>query len=232
MPIVFRASEVAAVIGKNPFTSRPRALAEAWKRYSPESFDASRLLHTHDDDEEYPIDHAVVDQLVQCADDPTVVVDALLAHTSSSPSPCHRATREAVYTEFGRRREASCLEKSRTMSGIQWISPCDPKTVWLGHVQNIPFGVCGVADGISPDGDEILEIKNRMKKLHCRVPAHEYIQIQSYVRLYGAEKARLVEFFGNAHSTIKIFRDDAAWDDVITPGLAKAARDIAALSTT
>ena len=221
MPIVFRASEVAALIGKNPFHARPRALAAAWQRYSPETFDPAQLLLRHREPE--VVDHAIV-ELAARADHPAIVVDALSGGGNVE-------TRDAAFVEFGKHREATCLEKTRAMSGIEWMAPCDPKTMWLGHARNVPFGVCGVADGVSPDGTEILEIKNRMKKLHCRVPMHEYIQIQTYMRLYGAEKARLVEFFGDARSTIKIFRDDAAWDDVIAPGLAKAARDVVALST-
>lgn len=219
MPIVFRASDVAALIGKNPFHSRSRALAAAWQRYSPETFDPTRLLLSHRDG----IDRAVV-ELAARADHPAIVVEAL---SSSGANP---ETRDEAFAEFGKHREATCLEKSRAMSGIDWTAPCEPKTMWLGQVRNVPFGVCGVADGLSPDGAEILEIKNRMKKLHCRAPPHEYIQIQTYMRLYGAEKARLVEFFGDARSTIKIFRDDAAWDDVIAPGLAKAAQTVVAFS--
>ena len=229
MPIVFRASELAACIGKNPYTKRPQALVAVWRRVSPETHDAAleRLgIVAPNYESAGGGEDALSLSPASLLSSPSALSSSPSALSSSPavpPPSAHDLSLE--YMEYGTRREPECMKRAKDITGTAWESPPHAaKTLWLGHVTNVSFGVCGIADGIFEN--KILEIKNRIHKLHRRAPQHEYIQVQAYIRMYGAESGYLLEFLGDAYSLIRILRDDDGWDRIIAPELSKAAADV------
>lgn len=84
--------------------------------------------------------------------------------------------------------------------------------------------VCGRVDGVTADGQTLVEVKCRMKRLFRRVYEYEKTQVQAYMHMSGLRKAVLVEEYGGEIHVNPCPYDPAYWTDVIEPGLRRWVR--------
>lgn len=82
-------------------------------------------------------------------------------------------------------------------------------------MNGIDVYIGGKCDGLSNDGNWVLEIKNRMRKLFGKVVEYERIQVLAYLFVHGLEFADLVENFGGKTRKYEIQFDEDEWRDVV-----------------
>jgi hypothetical protein len=232
--IVIKASDVAAIIGKNQYKPREEVLSALWKRYSPETFAGQ----TKEDRAEEALGASVTAQKV--LEKATAVKARDSAHVQAVFNNAREAInldnklsttqkaeviehlRSKVYTTHGTRSEDKTADKVAQDEGVRLIRDDSFYNVNICIINGVHFVVCGKIDRIEerPDGSRVLvEIKNRTNRLFRRVVEYEMVQVQVYLQMLGLVHARLVEQYNNQVATHDIDRDEGMWHNEIVPGL-------------
>jgi len=205
-PIAINASNLAALIGKHPFTKRVDAFLAAWK-----SSDRASYLAAHQRNNRLTIeqerrrihnasmflqDNPATETLLKSIGSPTT------AHTFSSmsagidASKIAEETRRLAYTRHGEEKEMAIIDRVNDVwpdYGFAAYEPMLRKPIGETR-RGRPIVLQGRIDGLSSDGRVILECKTRVHKLFMKIREYEAIQIESYLELLpGAKRAVLAE---------------------------------------
>ncbi len=239
--IVIRASDVAAIIGKNQYKPRSEIFNDMWKRYSPETFtgktktdiaeealgasvEARRVLASAvkvraNNSEE-------VQKIFETAKE-ALNADTSLTETQKSDVIEHM--RSKVYTSHGTRSEAKTSDKVEVEEGGRLVSDHSFYNLPVCTIGSKNFVITGKIDRIEikPDGSKtLIEIKNRTNRLFRRVVEYENIQVQVYLRMLGLLRARLVEEYNYQVMSHEIVRDEELWDNEIFPGVEEFCQEL------
>jgi len=232
--IVLKASEIAAIIGRNQYKPRQDVLNEMWKKYSPATFkgmtkkdkaeetlkmsvDAQRVLNSAVSVKTKSSDEV---QRVFAEAQEKVNLDSKLNETQKAEVIEH--IRSKVYTSHGTRTEDRTADKVVADTGVRLERDDAFHTIPVCQLDDNNFVIVGKIDRIEvgPDGDRTLvEIKNRTNRLFKRVVDYENIQIQVYLQMLGLVHARLVEQYNNQVESHNVDRDDELWTNEILPKL-------------
>lgn len=141
--------------------------------------------------------------------------------------------RQAAYTAYGTARESRVLQRVRDLGVACHEDPAFHKkaegTLALPH-GDCPWYIGGRVDAVSDDRTLVIEIKNRVNRLFCRVPEYERVQVQAYMHLLDIDRAMLVECLttppaepdrdpGMHLHVTHIPRDREYWDAEVAPRL-------------
>lgn len=241
MRVVLKASDVAALIGRHQYKSRPEILDEYWKKYSPSTFtgktkkDKAEAALDVSDDARRALTNAIsinaknsseVQEIFSAAS-ATVNSDSKLNAEQKSEVIEH--LRSKVYTIHGTRSEDKTSDKVASDEGSRLVRDNSFYTYDVCTIGQNSFVICGKIDRIEekPDGSRILvEIKNRTNRLFNRVVEYEMIQVQVYLQMLGLVHARLVEQHNNQVKSHDITRDEEMWSNEIIPGLQKFCEEL------
>lgn len=226
--ITLKASEVAAIIGSNPYKPSREVFDELWKKHRPETFTGQ----TRSDRAALAMQGSATAQaaLVEAESGPgsaeeraAIAVSRICSDPALSEADREAAishVRSTVYTTFGTQNEG------RTAAAIEAAGATlalDDKfyDMVVHEAGGCRYVVVGRVDRIetTPDGPRLVEIKNRVNRLFHRVVNYENIQVQVYLQMLGLTKARLVEQYNSQIESHEIERDDALWVDEIMPKL-------------
>lgn len=239
--VVLKASEVAAILGKNPYKPRQEVFDELWKKYSPGTFlgktkrDKAEEALSVSETAQNVLKSALSVKAVNSEHVQKVFSEAKEAINSDSKlSDTQKAEviehlRSKVYTTHGTRSEDKTSDKMEVEQNVRLVkdnSFYNYEVITLGDVK---FVVTGKIDRIEEreDGSRILvEIKNRTNRLFRRVVEYEFIQVQVYLQMLGLIHARLVEQYNNQVLSHDITRDEELWINEIVPGLEKFCREL------
>ena len=231
--VVLKASEVAAILGKNQYKPRHEVLDELWKKYSPETFTgqtkrdrANEILNTSETARE------VLNCVSKIKAKDSTEVQNIVANVRkhiNSDSKLSVAQKEEiishitsnVYTAHGTRAEDKTSAKVESTEGARLVRDNAFYNYEICTLGETLFVVTGKIDRIEErDGSRILvEIKNRTNRLFRRVVEYEMIQVQVYLQMLGLVHARLVEQYNYQVLSHDITRDEELWANVIVPGL-------------
>ena len=241
LKVVLKASEIAAILGKNQYKPRQEVLDELWKKYSPETFTGKTK---RDRAHEIIRSSAVAQEVLSCvsqikAKDSSEVqniVANVRKHINADSSLTNEQKEEVishitsnVYTSHGTRAEdktATKVEADENARLVRDNSFYNYEVCTLGQTK---FVITGKIDRIEErdDGSRILvEIKNRTNRLFRRVVEYEMIQVQVYLQMLGLLRARLVEQYNNQVLSHDVVRDEELWVNVIVPGLEEFCREL------
>jgi YqaJ-like viral recombinase domain len=232
--IVLKASEIAAIIGRNQYKHRQDVLNEMWKKYSPSTFkgltkrdkaeeslkmsvDAQRVLSSAVSIKAASSDEV---QKVFAEAQEKINLDSKLNATQKAEVIEH--LRSKVYTSHGSRTEDKTADKVVADTGVRLERDNAFYTIPVCTLDDNNFVIVGKVDRIEvgPDGSRTLvEIKNRTNRLFNRVVDYENIQIQVYLQMLGLGRARLVEQYNNQVASHDVERDDDLWENEILPEL-------------
>jgi len=241
MRITLKASEVAAIIGRNPYKPPNEVRDELWKKYWPgtfkgktkndkayealsasedarEALNAARAVHTKSSDE---AESVFVKAKKKIESDEKL--------TATQKSEVTEFIRSQVYTGHGTRSEDKTSDKVENDEGVRLVRDNSFYSLDVCEIDGNAFQVVGKIDRIEekPDGSKTLvEIKNRTKRFFNVVPDYEYIQIQTYLQMLNLEKARLVQQFNSEVRSHAIVRNDSFWFDEVMPLLDEFCRDL------
>ena len=232
--ITLRASDVAAIIGRNRYKPRREVFDDMWKKYAPQTFTGK----TKRDKAEEALSASETTRAVFAtalntrAKDSTEVqkifsealekvnLDTKLSETQKAEVVDH--LRSKVYTTHGTRSEDVTSTKVEAEQGVKWSKDNAFYTHEVCDICGKKYVLVGKIDRIEerPDGSRVLvEIKNRTNRLFGKVVDYEMIQVQVYLHMLGLVHARLVEQYNNQVLSHDITRDEEMWVNVILPGL-------------
>ena len=232
--ITLRASDVAAIIGRNKYKPRHEVFDDLWKKYAPNTFtgktkkdraeealsasESARVVLASALNSRARDSHEVQKIYAEALE--KVNSDAKLSATQKAEVAEH--LRSKVYTTHGTRSEDTTSQKVEAEQGVKWTKDNSFYTYEVCEIGDKKFVVVGKIDRIEerPDGSKVLiEIKNRTNRLFGRVVEYEMIQVQMYLQMLGLVHARLVEQYNTQVLSHDITRDEEMWSNVIEPGL-------------
>ena len=232
--IVIRASDVAAIIGRNQYKPRSEILNDMWKKYRPETFrgqtkndkavealgasvEAQRVLASA-----VSVRAKNSEEVQQVFETARLAVSSDANLTETQKTEVIEHLRSKVYTSHGTRSEAKTSDKVELEEGVRLVTDNTFYNIPLCTIGTNDFVITGRIDRIEvkPDGSRTLvEIKNRTNRLFRRVVDYENIQVQVYLQMLGLIHARLVEQYNNQVLSHEIVRDEELWDNEVVPEL-------------
>lgn len=234
--IIIKASEVAAVIGKNPYKTPNEVRDELWKKYSPSTFTgetkidrAEKAIGSSLEAQKILVDAVTThakssDEVTQIFEKARVRIQTDASLTVTQKADVIEHIRSKVYTTHGIRSEDKTSDKVEVDEKIKLIR--DESFYQLNICEN--FHIVGRIDRIEEKADGtrvIVEIKNRTRRLFQKVPEYEYVQIQTYLQMLGLYQARHVEQFNSQLKMTDISRDDEFWNTEVLPALIEFCKD-------
>ena len=138
--------------------------------------------------------------------------------------------RSTFNTAMGTRQEAGVLADVSAYIGQGAIKDDRLHKKAMGTIEGVPWILGGRVDGLTPSGD-IVEIKNRMRRLFGSVPDYERVQVLCYCHLLDAKKAYLIEKTQTDHGVHEIEFDTNEFEQ-IRKDLETFVRDMLTMSAT
>lgn len=234
--IIIKASEVAAVIGKNPYKTPGEVRDELWKKYSPDTFTgetktdrAEKALGSSVEAQKVLVEAVSVhakssDEVTKIFEKARVQIQADTSLTKTQKTEVTDHLRSKVYTTHGIRSEDKTSDKVEADEKTKLIR--DESFYQLNIWEN--FQIVGRVDRIEEkaDGSRVLvEIKNRTRRLFQKVPEYEYVQIQTYLQMLKLQQARHVEQYNSQVKSTDISRDDEFWNNEVLPALVEFCKE-------
>lgn len=232
--IILKASEVAAIIGRNQYKPRQDVMNELWKKYRPDTFKGRTKKDQAEETLKLSLDAKVaLESAVQVQTKSSEEVQKVFRAAQdaiNSDSKLNAAQkievidhiRSKVYTNHGTRTEDRTADKVVADTGARLERDETFYTLPVCQLGENTYIIMGKIDRleVQPDGSKILvEIKNRTNRLFRRVVEYENIQIQVYLQMLGLVHARLVEQYNNQVLSHDLTRDDELWTNEILPKL-------------
>ena len=224
-PVILNASNLAALLNKNPYTNRGDAFLAAWK-----SSDKKSYYDAHNRNGVETIEHrrreiqkaspfitanirAPKPQFMDVMSSGKVPAifdthaDRAEFHTESSFSNTEvmKEAKRLAFTRYGTEREICIIERVRDILPEYDFHHREDEIVRreIGTTtEGFPIVLQGKVDGMSADGKTILECKTRMHKLFMKLREYEALQTTAYLELFPeATQAVLTEaYFGSNES--------------------------------
>lgn len=194
-----KASDVAAIMGLNPYKSSEDVMNEYFKIPTRKETEFQEALKN-----EAPEVQTHITQTLEKSKKNDMNADDVLA---SVPQAVADYVKHEVYKNNGVHREQKVAEKHGVTRDPKWYSLQITEDVRL----------IGIIDGRK--GDSIIEIKNRQRRLFGKVPTYEHIQCQVYMKLTGVRKCTLIEQYGQESKSYPLEFSDALWEIEILPAL-------------
>ena len=236
--IRFNASEIAAIVGCNPYKKMEEAITDCWNRHARKrGINAPKaptfILEAYKvvDKNKEKVGTLMEDIKQSSGNTETSKETMTKTETINEKINAMDITKEekktlvtyaksTMFTNYGTRKEESVHELYKTMTGnsIGIVNKMFKKDIE-------DFEIGGKIDGQLEDGT-VVEIKNRTRGLFGEVRQYENIQIQTYIQMLEQEGAQLVECYNDGDkkhiNILDVAKDQDLWDGVIIPGLKKA----------
>lgn len=236
------ASQVAACIGANRHKKVCEAAEALWQRVDPTGYHralARNGIVTQDQSVETLVSrHELGDMFaksLQPLDTSTQVAEAYLDASQTlarddrldveEKRALDEAVRRNLYTSYGTHKEHEALEYIRTTLGIACEEDPAFHKVQAGVLgSGVPWYLGGRIDAIDASRQLVIEIKNRVNRLFCKLPFYEVVQVQAYLELLDVERGALVEALAPQGGELvvqltPIRRNRELWRDQVLPRL-------------
>ena len=203
-PIRLNASNVAALVGKNPYTKRSDAILAAWRSSDKRSYDKA---HERNDtqtleDIRREIQETTPFIVSNLTGTNTSVMDVVESGGITTLKRQHLhvdaadEARRLMFTRYGEARERSIIDRVRDV--LPEYDFHHDGTMYRKTLGTTASGrdiiLQGKIDGLSADSQTILEAKTRMHRLFLKLREYEHIQTRCYLDLVPtATKVLLVE---------------------------------------
>jgi hypothetical protein len=241
MRVILKASDVAAIIGRNRYKPRQEVFDELWKKYSPDTFkgktknDRAHEALSFSSEAQQVLENSVeirakdskeVQKIFSQAKD-LINFDSKLSDSQKSEVIDH--LRSKIYTTHGTRKEDTTSDIVETTEKVTLRRDDKFYNIDICEIGEHKFVVCGKVDRVEEkeDGSKVLvEIKNRTNRLFKQVVEYEMVQVQVYLQMLGLIHARLVEQYNNQVMSHPITRDEEMWSNEILPQLEKFCEEL------
>lgn len=200
-----KASDVAAIIGLNPYKTREDVMNEYFKTPTKRDNEFKKALAKETQEVQQQIKETLENSKTTDIQETPIV---------STSDVIQDYVKHEVYKNNGTHRESRVAETHNVTRDSKWYSMYISEDVRL----------VGIIDGRR--GDSIVEIKNRQRRLFGKVPTYEYVQCQVYMKLTGVRKCIFIESFGDVSKEYTLEFSDAFWELEILPSLRTFAHEL------
>ena len=241
MRVVIKASDVAAVVGLNPYKPADEVRDEIWKKNWPDTFTgrtkqdlanealgrsaASRKVLT----EALSVKAANSTEAQTNFEAARAKVEADVTLTPEDRTKIVEHLRSRCYTTHGTRSEDKTAVKVEADTGATLVRDNAFYNLTVLEIDDVQYVITGKVDRIEVGSDgsrTLVEIKNRTRGFFRSLRDYENVQVQVYLQMLGLTKAKLIEQYNSATNTIEVDRDEELWANVIWPGVEAFARDL------
>jgi len=234
MRIILKASNVAAMIGRNRYKPRQEVLDELWKKNRPDTFTSKTKEDRAEEALKVSIDARAVletalkvetkdsDQVQKVFEVAQKAINFDTKLNKEQKVEVIEHIRSKVYTTHGTRSEDKTAETVTKTEGVKLVRDDHFYTLPVCEIFENKYVICGKVDRIEerPDGSRVLvEIKNRTNRIFGSVPEYEFIQVQVYLQMLGLVHARVVEQYNNQVLSHDVTRDEEFWKNKVVPEL-------------
>ena len=241
--IFISASDVAACVGRNPYRPRSEALLAAFKKYDGSGYERSGQTSERDRIESVLARQPAFKEMLLDAEKTTADRQGAAENEKKLKMALNKLDltdrertelaghiRSTFNTAMGTRQESGVLANVSEYIGQEATKDDRLHKKTMGTVEGIPWILGGRVDGLTPSGD-VVEIKNRMRRLFGSVPDYERVQVLCYCHLLDAKKAYLIEKTQTDHGVHEI-QFDADEFEQIRKDLEAFVRDMLTMSAT
>ena len=208
------ASEVAALVGKNPYKSQDEAIQDCWNRNKKglpplEIMRAKKICNKNKE-----IEKAYEQMNAANKKDEDIIkkdfqkdMDTLKGERTQAVDEVkalEKVGNSKFNTNFGTRRETNI---GKTYEEVTGMSVDKPNKKYLWDIVPECAVVVGKFDGFAEDGT-LVEIKQRTRRLFGEVREYENVQVHVYMKMAEVETAQLVEKYED-----KLMVHDIQYDD-------------------
>jgi hypothetical protein len=241
MRVVIKASDVAAVVGLNPYKPADEVRDEIWKKNWPDTFTgrtkqdlaaealgrsaASRKVLS----EALSVKAANSTEAQTNFEAARAKVEADVTLTPEDRTKIVEHLRSRCYTTHGTRSEDKTAVKVEADTGATLVRDNAFYNLTVLEIDDVQYVITGKVDRIEVGADgsrTLVEIKNRTRGFFRSLRDYENVQVQVYLQMLGLTKAKLIEQYNSATNTIEVDRDEELWANVIWPGVEAFARDL------
>ena len=232
----FNASEIAALIGKNPYKKQAEAIQDCWNRHARKRgidapkipvamLEAMKVLSRNKEvvgtlKEDIKVTSASTKTSKETESENTKLVTKI-AGMELKPEEkkiLQDYAQSKLFTNYGTRSEENVHDIYKELTGQTILT----ENRMLKKDMPQGFQVGGKIDGQLDDGT-VIEIKNRTRRLFHELKEYENVQVQVYLQVLDQLKAHLVECYDDGTkkhlNIIEVERNQTMWDDEILPGL-------------
>lgn len=227
--IVLYASELAACVGLNNFSSIDEVSVSIWKRMDPLGY--ANALHRNHVAAKFSVQDFLGDVQIseRCLDDtskkasytkkPLPELQSLLLELDDHMTDDVKKRIDSfINTERGKAAEDDILNQIEQTTQVPIRKRNDKfykKYILIRakttRTEEYRFLLGGRVDGIDEDGG-LIEVKNRRYKLLRHIPMHEKVQIHAYMCLTDKEECSIVEQYDDKTHALKLKFDKKFWD--------------------
>ena len=223
--VTLKASDIASIIGMNPYKKPKEILDNLWAKYAPETFEGRTK------------EQEALDTIEKCSAAKLLFTDAG-TYKSMNSSDIERKfnavanqlhiksnlskpdiklvedhLRKTLFTNHGTKHEDTTASNYDDLKEDETFYKYD-----VCSIEGTTYRICGRIDRIRDD-KTIIEIKNRTRGLFNCVRTYEEIQCQVYMEMLNLEKCELIEQYNDTRKTYLIYRDQMKWKSEILPAL-------------
>ena len=223
--VTLKASDIASIVGMNPYKKPKEVLDNLWAKYAPETFEGKTK------------EQEALETIQKCSASKLLFKDAEMYKSMNSSdierkfnavsNQLHMKSnlsdkdinivedylRKTLYTNHGTRHEeitASNYDDLKIDDTFYKYEVCS--------IEGTTYQICGCIDRIRDD-KTIIEIKNRTRGLFNHVRTYEEIQCQVYMEMLNLDKCELIEQYNDSRIGYEINRDVMRWNSEIRPKL-------------
>src|SRR6056300_77751 len=229
--VVIKASDVAAIIGKNQYKKPLEIIDNLWSKYKPDTFEGKTR------------DQRAVEAIEKCKFSLDILKDTetyksfnsidverkfkavsnqldLYSNLRGDDKKCAiDYLRKTLYTNHGTRHEDTTADNYSDLEVDENFY-----TYPICSLEGTTYEIVGRIDRVRYDYDgnkTIVEIKNRTRNLFKTVRDYEEIQCQTYMEMMDVNNCELIEQYNDSRIGYAIIRDKQKWLNEIDPKLKK-----------
>ncbi len=222
--LVVHASELAASVGMHRYRPVAEVAIQLFARMNPSTYEAAMTRNQLQEKasissimEQFSVTDAVTEAVTAAPEVLQTKLEDIFQNKNVASEPTLAAEIQSfVYTERGKNAEEASLDHVETQMK-QKIRQRNLKY----YKKYIPYDVgdrClllgGRVDGITEDG-QLVEMKNRQRRLFPTVPVYETIQVHAYMYLTDIKECRLIQTYKDANATTLVEFDEQFWADIV-----------------
>jgi hypothetical protein len=225
---IFYASEVAACIGKHPFHNRDDAIAKVWHRNDKPGYKAAMQRNSI----EISDLRSTVSNIVASNEEEEIITQILNDATTATPDelkqqlqalsdlPCmiaHPKILQTIISEVfsarGTSQEASSLQMFTQRTRTQIRKDLHTHKVEIPYNNDKKLAIYGRIDGLTESGD-LIEIKNRQRRLFNYVPKYEIIQVHVYMYMIKKKSCVHIQVYNGEMKKANVIFDEDLWNEI------------------
>ena len=232
--VILKASDIAAIVGKNQYKKPSEIIDNLWSKYKPETFEGATkeqmaisaigkcdfTKNILKDTETYKsFNSSDVERKFKAVSNQIDLYSKLRGDDKKNAIDFMRKT---LYTNHGTRHEDTTADNYEDLDIDENFY-----TYPVCSLEGTTYEIVGRIDRMrnNKDGTKtIVEIKNRSRRLFRQVRDYEEIQCQTYMEMLDVNKCELIEQYNDSRIGYVIPRDEMKWKSDIRPKLVNFCR--------